>query len=92
MGNFFGSVENQLMQTLVDNKVYEHVTVYDYQAVCYEDKEVEYDAILEIVSSASTILWNPLKHLWTALIALFSTLWNSLIESSDAYIPNRKFL
>ncbi|KAL7043546.1 hypothetical protein ACKWTF_001566 [Chironomus riparius] len=88
-GKFFGSVENKLMKTLWDDNIYKFVTVYDYQGVCYEDRNVEYELLMNIVSSATTIFWHPLKHLWTTFIALLISLKTLIVYAArQSYIPN----
>ncbi|XP_070489901.1 voltage-dependent calcium channel subunit alpha-2/delta-3-like [Chironomus tepperi] len=88
-GKFFGSVENILMNTLMVDNIYKFVTVYDYQGVCYEDRNIEYELLMNIVSSATTIFWHPLKHLWTTFIALLISLKNIIVDAvSRTYVPN----
>lgn len=36
-GKFFGEVEGAVMETLIEKKIYEKVTVYDYQAFCFDE-------------------------------------------------------
>lgn len=33
-GRFFGEIESAVMQSMIEIKLYEPVTVYDFQAVC----------------------------------------------------------
>jgi hypothetical protein len=79
------------MQILYDDKIYQKVAVYDYQAVCYEDRNVEYDLLMDIVSSASYNLVNPFKHFITAVLSLLSSLIDFAI-ASKAFIPNCKLV
>ena len=77
----------------MEDNIYKFVTVYDYQGVCYEDRNVEYELLMNIVSSATTIFWHPLKHLWTTFIALLISLKNLIVHAaSQSYLPNRKFI
>lgn len=80
------------MNTLFQDNIYKFVTIFDYQGVCYEDRNVDYGKIMDIVSSATAIFWHPLKHLWTTFIALLISLKNIIVNAaSQSYIPNRKF-
>lgn len=36
VGRFFGEIQGDVMQALVDMQVFEMITVYDYQALCEE--------------------------------------------------------
>ncbi|CRK93231.1 CLUMA_CG006775, isoform A [Clunio marinus] len=74
-GKFFGSVEKKLMQILIEDRVYEAVRVYDYQAVCYVDRDVDYDAIMKRNSAVSTLLWNPVKNFFMFIITLLSIMY-----------------
>lgn len=84
-GKFFGSVDHRIMQILVDDRVYESTNVYDYQAVCYEDRMVDYDAIMKRNSALRAMLFNPFKYLFAALLSLVST-----ALAVPAYMANSK--
>ncbi|XP_032570645.1 voltage-dependent calcium channel subunit alpha-2/delta-3 isoform X5 [Drosophila sechellia] len=53
-GRFFGEVNGAIMKRLLEENVYRQVTVYDYQAVCFESKND---------NNASSMLLSPLFHL-----------------------------
>ncbi|XP_017069112.1 voltage-dependent calcium channel subunit alpha-2/delta-3 isoform X6 [Drosophila eugracilis] len=53
-GRFFGEVNGGIMKRLLEENVYKQVTVYDYQAVCFESKN-------DI--NASSMLLSPIFHL-----------------------------
>nr|XP_017003320.1 voltage-dependent calcium channel subunit alpha-2/delta-3 isoform X8 [Drosophila takahashii] len=53
-GRFFGEVNGAIMKRLLEENVYKQVTVYDYQAVCFESKND---------NNASSMLLSPLFHL-----------------------------
>nr|XP_036670110.1 voltage-dependent calcium channel subunit alpha-2/delta-3 isoform X2 [Drosophila suzukii] len=53
-GRFFGEVNGAIMKRLLEENVYKQVTVYDYQAVCFESKND---------NNASSMLLSPLIHL-----------------------------
>lgn len=74
-GRFFGSVEKKLMQILIEDKIYEATKVFDYQAVCYEDQQVEYKFLMERSSALSVLLWNPFKYIFAVLVTLLSTIY-----------------
>lgn len=38
-GKFFGESRSILMQKLVEEKVFKMITIYDYQAVCFQSKD-----------------------------------------------------
>ncbi|XP_016985900.1 voltage-dependent calcium channel subunit alpha-2/delta-3 isoform X6 [Drosophila rhopaloa] len=52
-GRFFGEVNGAIMKRLLEENVYKQVTVYDYQAVCFESKSD---------NNASSMLFSPLFH------------------------------
>jgi hypothetical protein len=90
-GEFFGAVDRKLMRILIDDGVYNTITVYDYQAVCYQDRMIKYNAIMEVVSSAGSILiWNPLKTLWAGLVALVTSFGQFFAADAATreYLPN----
>ncbi|KAG5676553.1 hypothetical protein PVAND_006378 [Polypedilum vanderplanki] len=90
-GKFFGDVDKKLMKILIHDNIYEKKQIYDFQGVCYQDREIEYEYIMEIVSNAGSILlWNPLKNLWMALIALFTTIGKFFETEAVAkkFVPN----
>lgn len=74
------------MQILIEDKVYEPITVFDYQAVCYEDKNIEYDAIMKRNSALSVLFWNPFKYVFAVLMTLLSTVY-----ALPTYMANCKF-
>ncbi|XP_017113136.1 voltage-dependent calcium channel subunit alpha-2/delta-3 isoform X9 [Drosophila elegans] len=53
-GRFFGEVNGAIMKRLLEENVYKQVTVYDYQAVCFESKND---------NNASSMLLSPIFHL-----------------------------
>lgn len=84
VGKFFGSIEKKLMHILVEDKIFTPIRVYDYQAVCYEDKGIEYDFLMAKASSAlRLILWNPIKILFTILLNFMSN-----VSSMPSYLAN----
>lgn len=89
VGKFLGSVENKIMHLLKEEKIYEDVTIFDYQAVCYDDRNMEYDDIMDILSSANSIFVNPMKLLWNLVLGILSTFWKLAVASRE-YLPNCK--
>lgn len=52
VGKFFGEIQGDVMQALVDMQVFEMITVYDYQALCEEfsvTKESAANSILTVI-------------------------------------------
>lgn len=74
-GKFFGSVEKKLMHILIDDKIYEPIKIYDYQAVCYDDRMVEYEHLMTRSSALNTFFWNPFKFIATVVITFLSTVY-----------------
>lgn len=37
-GKFFGQIDGTIMDSLVQDRIYKKVAVYDYQGACYDDK------------------------------------------------------
>jgi voltage-dependent calcium channel alpha-2/delta-3 len=89
VGKFLGSVETKIMHLLMTENIYNQVTIYDYQAVCYEDRMTRYEGIMDIVSSANTIILSPIKLLWNILWILASNMWHFVLAVKE-YIPNCK--
>lgn len=51
-GQFFGEVRGWAMQRFVDLNIYKEVRIYDYQAVCFTERDTRNAAgILQLVSS-----------------------------------------
>jgi hypothetical protein len=91
IGKFFGTIENELMHILVEDNIYKFIDIYDYQAVCYIDKNVDYEMLMPIESSSSTLLLkNPFFYLLRALKAFFILLWN-MPRTFSLYMDNRKY-
>jgi hypothetical protein len=63
------------MHILLEDKFYEPITVFDYQAVCYEDRNTDYDAIMLRSSALSALFWNPFKYFYAVLTTLFATVY-----------------
>lgn len=88
-GKFFGSVEKKLMHILIEDRVYEPIRVFDYQAVCYLDRNTDYDAMLKRVnhnSARSLALFNPFKYFSTVLATLLSA-----VNALPSYIANCEY-
>lgn len=92
-GKFFGSVEKKLMHILVEDGIYEPVRVFDYQAVCYVNKNVAYKKLMkrDIISSSalSVVFWNPFKYFGTVLATLVSTA-STVFGAIPTYMANCK--
>ncbi|XP_055376852.1 voltage-dependent calcium channel subunit alpha-2/delta-3 isoform X2 [Condylostylus longicornis] len=54
IGKFFGEVNGQLMLRLVQDRVYEEVVIYDYQAICFRETNSD---------NGSNYLYSPLVHI-----------------------------
>lgn len=78
------------MKILLDDFIYEPVSVYDYQAVCYEPRNITYKKRMEIISSANSIFLNPIKYFWMTLVSFLSALGNFVSVVATKYIPNCK--
>ncbi|XP_055682880.1 voltage-dependent calcium channel subunit alpha-2/delta-3 [Lutzomyia longipalpis] len=57
-GRFFGELEGAVMEAMVEAGIYKSITVYDWQALCFEEV---------MVSSDSSFLISPLKLLIVTL-------------------------
>ncbi|XP_037905987.1 voltage-dependent calcium channel subunit alpha-2/delta-3 isoform X5 [Hermetia illucens] len=65
-GKFFGEVRGDIMTRLVQEGVYKDVTIYDYQAICFEPK---------FNDNSSNRLRSPLKHFLT----LVKWFWRQIV-------------
>lgn len=75
------------MTLLKDEDIFKKVTIDDYQAVCYEDRNKKYEYIMTVMSDASRVLMSPLKFLWQILVVVASTM-GKLADAAKHYIPN----
>ncbi|CAG0885398.1 unnamed protein product [Cyprideis torosa] len=66
-GQFFGQVEPAILESLVSVEIYNRVTIYDYQAVCF--------TVTETHTSGCSILLTPFKYLFY----MFTYLWTTAI-------------
>ncbi|KAL4120998.1 hypothetical protein QTP88_013588 [Uroleucon formosanum] len=55
-GQFFGNVKGPIMKMMVEEKIYNNITIFDYQGVCFK-LENEDD------SNSSSFLYTPIHHL-----------------------------
>uniref|UniRef100_A0A1B0CZ82 Uncharacterized protein n=1 Tax=Phlebotomus papatasi TaxID=29031 RepID=A0A1B0CZ82_PHLPP len=53
-GRFFGELEGAVMESMVEAGIFKSITVYDWQALCFEDR---------VVSNDSNFLMSPMKLL-----------------------------
>ncbi|XP_054168613.1 voltage-dependent calcium channel subunit alpha-2/delta-3-like [Oppia nitens] len=82
-GKFFGEIDNNILEKLVDKSIYRKVHMYDYQAICFK--------IITPPSPAS-ILLTPFNHLkslllwtWSHILSLYINIWyNSWVISSQS--------
>lgn len=73
------------MHILIADNVYESTRVFDYQAVCYEDRNVEYEATMKRNSALSVFLWNPFTYFAALFVTLLSTVY-----AAPSYMANCK--
>ncbi|XP_070491988.1 voltage-dependent calcium channel subunit alpha-2/delta-3 isoform X2 [Chironomus tepperi] len=79
-GRFFGEIRGAAMRKLIDNKVYQPVKIYDYQAICFINKDS---------ASLASKLVAPFKYIWT-LFKIITThlIWlylSVLVDNVQAY-------
>jgi voltage-dependent calcium channel alpha-2/delta-3 len=43
-GHFFGEVQGYVMQTMIEEGIYQKIKIYDYQAVCFKGDGITNDA------------------------------------------------
>lgn len=43
-GRFFGEIEGAVLESMVESGIYKMLTVYDFQALCSEQREKESNA------------------------------------------------
>ncbi|KAJ8872181.1 hypothetical protein PR048_025783 [Dryococelus australis] len=66
-GMFFGQVHSHIMERLVEERVYQRIHIFDYQAVCFRGTDDD---------NSSTSLKTPLQHLrWLVEWMIASTVW-----------------
>lgn len=66
------------MKILIEDHVYEPIQVFDYQAVCYQDKDFKYDNVMEQIgrnSALTVLIWNPFKYFAAIFATLLSTVY-----------------
>ncbi|KAJ8953279.1 hypothetical protein NQ318_015861 [Aromia moschata] len=57
-GKFFGEVEGDILDSMLQHNLYKRVTVYDYQALCKKDEEA---------GSAGSVVLTPLAYIKTVM-------------------------
>ncbi|XP_037933678.1 voltage-dependent calcium channel subunit alpha-2/delta-3 isoform X2 [Teleopsis dalmanni] len=66
-GKFFGEINGYIMHRLVEERVYKRVTVYDYQAICFQSNGD---------NNSSNYLFSPLLHVLRIVKwLLYTLLW-----------------
>jgi hypothetical protein len=74
------------MSILIEDNIYTPISVYDYQGVCYKDREIEYAALMVMANSAlKHLIWNPIKILFAFIINFISNVY-----SLPSYMANCK--
>lgn len=79
------------MQLLIEERIYKPISVYDYQAVCYVDKNIDYEQDYHSPANgaASLLLWTPIDLIQVFLTSILIGLWNfpALVLARE-YIEN----
>jgi hypothetical protein len=84
-GKFFGDVERKLMQIMIEDKTFDKTRILDYQAVCYEDREIDYETVPKKVrnSSLRAVLSNPLQSIFAVLTTILT-----VVQALPSFMPN----
>ncbi|KAJ3639553.1 hypothetical protein Zmor_002907 [Zophobas morio] len=80
-GRFFGEIANDIMESMVNEKIFEKVTIYDYQAVCNVNDDGISDASILFTPLhylKSLISWCILKLSWVTLEVNLYNLWKPI--------------
>jgi hypothetical protein len=93
-GKFFGAVDPKLMRMLYDDDIYIVLTIYDYQGVCYQDRMVVYEAVMEVLSNAGWSIgqWNIMKAAWTFVMTVLASIGGIFSAAPEKpYVPNCEY-
>jgi hypothetical protein len=93
-GKFFGAVDPKLMRMLYDDDIYIVLTIYDYQGVCYQDRMVVYEAVMEVLSNAGWSIgqWNMMKAAWTFVMTVLASIGGIFSAAPEKpYVPNCEY-
>lgn len=62
-GKFFGQIDGTIMDSLVQDRIYKKVAVYDYQGACYDEKSPYSDSASFSSVSKIEIIVETLKKI-----------------------------
>ncbi|KAG5680433.1 hypothetical protein PVAND_009941 [Polypedilum vanderplanki] len=79
-GRFFGEVRGSAMRRMIDEGIYQAVTVYDYQAICFINKDSS--SLASKLITPFIYIWKLFKIIASHMIWLYVSL---LVENVSGY-------
>ncbi|KAG6450470.1 voltage-dependent calcium channel subunit alpha-2/delta-3 isoform X2 [Manduca sexta] len=75
VGSFFGTINKHVFQTFLDKNIFDHVEVFNYQALCPHSIVPEGESCSWTLNTPFTILGSLLKWLLTQMLLFASNLY-----------------
>lgn len=77
-GRFFGEVQGNIMEMMVEEELYKRIHMFDYQAVCFREDGLKNKApVLLTVSCRICMSWGLCLDKLNFIIIIWEDVWNT---------------